>query len=544
MEAAQLATKKRGLLATRAETHASWTTVAWAVLGLGAAVRVVQWADGRSLWLDESRIALNLLDHSYAGLLGDLQFLQAAPIAFLLAEKLVADLLGYGEHALRLVPLLASLASLLVFARLSRELLHGVGRVTALLAFALSPPLVYYSAELKQYSLDVLATVVVLLLALTYRSRPLDARALALLSVVGGVVVWFSHASVFALASAVAALAVDAVLKSDWRRLERLIVPTTVWALAFVVSYLATRTNTEPVRTSLSGTSDYFDGVSWYVRKPAHLGLFLFGDLEGQGDPYGLGYGLVALAGLLAALGIYAFAREDPFKPLLVLLPIVAAIGAATLELYPFYGRFVLFALPAVALLIGRGVSYLGTRSPTSARGRVAAGLAASAIAVFLVIETGPVLASPEEREELRPVLEHVRDRWRAGDVLYVHAASQHPATYYAEVHDVNVRDGRVLWPAIRTPGGPHILSPSLASHSPQLVVGRSAEDRRRGFRADLKVLAGQPRVWVVFSHVGRYEGDEFLDDLPAHVALLDRAGVRLDEFHRTGAVAYLYSFA
>jgi hypothetical protein len=78
-------------------------------------------------------------------------------------------------------------------------------------------------------------------------------------------------------------------------------------------------------------------------------------------------------------------------------------------------------------------------------------------------------------------------------------------------------------------------------SHSPELVVGRSAEDDRRGFRADLRALAGQPRVWVFFSHVGRYEGDDFVDDLLTHLALLDQAGVRLDEFHRAGAVVYLY---
>jgi hypothetical protein len=517
--------------------------VAWVVVGVGAALRLVQWADGRSLWLDESRVALNLLDHSYTGLLGDLQFQQAAPFGFLLLEKLVADLVGYGEHALRLVPLVAGLASLLVFARLSGKLLAGMGRVTALVVFALSPALVYYSAELKQYSLDVLATVVILLVALTYRNRSLDARALVILSLVGGVGVWFSHASVFALAGSAAALAFDAVLRSDWRRFGRLVVPTAVWALTFAVSYLATRANTEPIRTSLSGSSDYFDGVSWFVRKPAHLGLFLFGEpVKLEYDA--VGYAVVVLAGLLAALGAYAFARDDPFKVSLVLLPMGAVLGAAFLELYPFYGRFVLFALPLVALLIGRGIAYVASRVRDPRRGRVVSGLAASAIAAFLLVETGPLLLSPREREELRPVLEHVRDEWRAGDVLYIHAASQHPATYYAEVHDVNVRDGRVLWPAVRAPGGPLILSPSLLSHRPELVVGRSAEDERRGFRADLGLLAGEPRVWFVFSHVGRWEGDSFLDDLPAHLALLDRAGARLAEFEQTHAVAYLYDLA
>lgn len=508
-----------------------WTTAALAVIGLGFAIRIVQFAHGRSLWLDEALLTLNFIHLSYLELLGELQFGQAAPIGFLIAEKAASDLFGYGERALRLVPLAAGLASLLVFARLSREFVSGLGRVVALLIVALSPPLVYYSAEVKQYSVDVLAAVVVLLLAMTVRSRPLSALILALMSIAGAAVVLISHASVFALAGAFCALAVDAAERSDWRRLGRLVVPMTLSAAGFATNYLLTRSNIEGIGAVLSGSSFYPDAISWYPRQAAQLGFYLFG------DPGTWGRAVTLLAGVVAVVGTVALARQDRFKAVLVLTPIAAAMVATTLGLYPFGGRFVLFWLPVLALLIGCGIEAVGSSARNSIRSAVVPLLTASAIAGLLLAQSGPYLVSPRESQELRPVLEYVRQQWRPGDVLYLHAGSQYAARYYAEIHGVNARSGTVLWRA--TPAPTDDLN-SLVSRSPELVVGRQTDDPRVGFEADLRMLAGRPRVWVVFSHVFRRDDGDFVGDLPAHIMLLDRAGERLDEFHQTGAAAYL----
>lgn len=523
---------------SRAEPRDAWAVAAWVVIAVGAAVRIVEWIHGGSLWVDEASLALNIVDHSYVGLLGNLDFLQAAPVGFLLAEKVVADVFGYGEHALRLVPLAAGLASLLVFNRLSRQFAVGAGQVTALLVFALSPPLVRYSTELKQYSLDVFATLLILLAALAYRHRPLDARSVIVLSVVGAIAVWFSQASVFALAGALGALALDAAVRHDTRRLLRLLVPAAIWGAAFAASYLTTHANVARIQAAPGGTFTVdFDGVSWYPRIVEHLGALLFGV---DGRALSLGYGIVVVAGLLAGVGLFRLVREDWFKAVLLLLPVATAMAAATLDLYPFFGRFALFALPSMALLIGSGVTYLWSRTARWTNRGVVTGLATAAIAIFLLAHA-PSLAVPEQREDLLPVLEHVRDDWRSGDVLYVHEGSEDATAYDARVHGVNVRDGQTLWHAVRGPASDGIVSQSLVSQRPEIVVGVLSEDGLRTFSDDLRALAGKPRVWFVFSHVVRYEDQRFVDELPAHVELLDRAGTRIGEFHRPGAVAYLY---
>src|SRR5689334_11792537 len=91
-----------------------------AFVALGIALRVAQYAAGRSLWIDEAWLALNLIEKPFSALTGRLDFNQAAPVGFLLVEGALAKLIGYGEKTLRLFPLLCGVASVPSFAWLAR----------------------------------------------------------------------------------------------------------------------------------------------------------------------------------------------------------------------------------------------------------------------------------------------------------------------------------------------------------------------------------------------------------------------------------------
>jgi uncharacterized membrane protein len=65
------------------------------------------------------------------------------------------------ESSLRFVPFLSGAGALIGFYFCSREILSKQGTLLAVAIFALSPQLIYYSAEAKQYSTDVLVSVVV-----------------------------------------------------------------------------------------------------------------------------------------------------------------------------------------------------------------------------------------------------------------------------------------------------------------------------------------------------------------------------------------------
>ena len=69
----------------------------------------------------------------------------------------------------------------------------------ALLMFAVSNQLIYYASEAKQYSSDVLISLLGLMLFFYIVEEDLTNSRLALTSLLGGVLLWFSHPVVFVL---------------------------------------------------------------------------------------------------------------------------------------------------------------------------------------------------------------------------------------------------------------------------------------------------------------------------------------------------------
>jgi uncharacterized membrane protein len=127
------------------ERWASVRAVTWlsvAIMTVGVVLRVGRYLADRSLWLDESYLALNLMTRSYRGLLETLDYNQGAPIGFLWAERFMLSLFGDSELALRFFPLAVSIAALLLFYAVARDLLRSVAFLVGLLLFATIDPFV------------------------------------------------------------------------------------------------------------------------------------------------------------------------------------------------------------------------------------------------------------------------------------------------------------------------------------------------------------------------------------------------------------------
>jgi len=142
---------------------------------------------------------------------------------------------GEGERALRLVPLLAGLGSLWLFPLVAGRWLSPLESLLALALFALAQPLVYYAAEVKQYSTDVFAALALLWAA----GRALDARPHPLWTLVtaGVLGVWLSHAAIFVAAGVGLTLVICAWVRGDRRRAALLAAVAAAWAASFLVLY-------------------------------------------------------------------------------------------------------------------------------------------------------------------------------------------------------------------------------------------------------------------------------------------------------------------
>jgi hypothetical protein len=148
-------------------------------------------------------------------------------------------------------------------------------------------------------------------------------------------------------------------------------------------------------------------------------------------------------------------------------------------------------------------------------------------------------LVHPRYFEQLEPVLEHVSASRRPGDAVYLYYSAQYAARYYLETRRISLADvptSDLLAPAAEATQGWYAAA--LVSRPPSFFVGSGSRQDWLDYGRQLDVLAGRPRVWIIFSHVNIRLG---VDERRLFLEHLDAAGTRLAAFEQPGASAFLY---
>ena len=389
----------------------------------GLVCRLSQYAANTSIWHDEAYIALNVLQNTFTGLLGPLDWNEASPPGFLVLEKLAVSSLGRSEYAFRLVPLMAGLAGIICFAGLARRVCGaGVAPFFAVLMMAASAKLIVQSNEVKHFTMDLLLAVLLGWLAIRIWHLRGPGGALLAWGALGAVGPWLSFASLFVFAGTSLVLAPRAF--RDWRWRER-----SAYLAANLAVLVALVLLLGPIRAQLTGTLIGFWAKSfpdtrslagllyWLVR--SHIGVFNY-----LWQPVG---GVLLP---LAVLGGVCCWRTDRRPELLCLwLPVLMALAASFLHRWPFGGnQQMVFAAPAALLLAAEGIDSLRRRLT---RWHALAGW----IVVVCLLLPGVAMAAyrigaPRLRHEVRPVIEFVQQHLHPDDQLLVFCPAE--VAFYA----------------------------------------------------------------------------------------------------------------
>ena len=494
-----------------------------AVVIVGAALRLWQYAADTSQWTDELALTKGILTLDLWQLLtAPLLFQQVAPRGFLLVEKLLVMVLGPSDYALRLFPLFCSLVALLVFARLAARTLEGAGPLAASVLFATAAPFIAFGSLVKQFSADVCVAVLLWWLAYELTSRPLTPRRAVWAALLGSLLVWFSLPGVLMAAALGAALLVWPPEAHAGGHTRRLLAPVLAcWGVSSLAVTLVSFATLAP------GAGEYvrrFWAIGYAPRSAARFFETLWPLdqmrlLFGPGLTHaGLAYRLPTMYAALTALGFVVLWRRDRRTAALLFAPTVLTLGAAVVGRYPFSERLILFLVPAFMLAIAAAVE--AVRRLLHPYSRV---LAASVCIALLLPALYPLAASPPVyyTEHMKPVLSYVRERRQPGDGIYVYYGAALAVTFYGERYGLK--------------------------RSEYAVGGCRRGDTRRYLR-ELDTFRGRPRVWLLLTHaVTRLrEGEDIL-------AYLDAVGTRKDSFvfeSRTPgrplppAAAYLYDLS
>lgn len=356
------------------------------IAAVGAIVLVVQWADGRMLWLDEEMIAINIRDRTLGQLTGALSLGQAAPYGWLAVQRLIFVVAGGGERALRFLPMLFGVGTLATAVWIGRRWMGAAGAASLAFLCATGQWLAFHALELKHYSAD--ACFALLLPALAVRAvepRPdgsLHRRRILAWWGAAIVAQWLSNGALFVAPACVMAMLYAAAGKQGSRGALAIAAPGVAWLAAFAANHAITlgparsseflmsywRTALPPAGAGLAGT------LGWLGEQVAPLAV------KPAGSGFGLAFWAAAAVGLLAAPGYPA-----AFRVVFALVPLSAFVWAGA-RIVPMYERLSLWIVPAlyagIAMSADAAVSAL-----RSARERRSAALAAVGVAAagFLV---------------------------------------------------------------------------------------------------------------------------------------------------------------
>ena len=491
------------------------------LVGTGLLLRGRQYLFNRSLWLDEAYLAVNFLERDLGQLLLEpLANGQAAPLGFLALTQLMTVMLGTHDWVLRVQPLVSGALTLVAAWALARRTLpHGTAQATFVGLLALSPVLIYYSSEFKQYQNDVLATVGLLWLALRFDLQQWR-RDAWILAVAGAVAVWLSHASLFVLAGVGVVLWLDAARQR--RRAAWLAVSAMglVWVLAFAAHHALTM-------RSLSGNQHLltfwnfayapmppgsWSEWRWYLDSALalvylamrHVGVAHHGELAAWFDGLNL-----ALLGLCVA-GWLALARRAPRMAAMGLAVVLVTLAASALHLNPFRFRPTLFLVPLVHLGLASLVQAVLDRRDLPARHLL--GAVATAFVLLVPATTSwQVLRKPHNDQDIKSALTHIAGQVTPGDGIVIDSMSHKAFDFYAR------RFGLETAPTV-------VFRPTINQHHDALATVRR-----------LCIERPMQRSWIIVTHR--------LNDRKAFLDHIASVTPPLQRWNGQGAVALLYDF-
>lgn len=528
---------------TGADAHAApagsfdvrpWRLLAIAFAIAGVALRVREYLDRQSLWLDEVRTAINLAARSYLGLARPLDYAQPAPLGFLWAERAIITTFGPSELAFRTLPFIASCAAVGALWMLARRLIGERGAAFAVALAALSPLLIEYGDQTKSYASDALVTIALLWLLLDVHDAPDSASRWRRLLLGGVAAIFFSTSAVFVLAAAVCVVPLrrgrQSFLAGKW-----LVAASASWLLTFGVFYF----------TLYRGVahSDYMQRAWWddfLPLSPAVVGTArrvtgvmlrqtFFALREAAVPPV-----VIPATALLIVIGMIAMARRRGAATAgLLVVPFIAVAVASFAHRWPLAPRLLVFLIPIAVALLAAGIDGIASWLPRRVGGTVAVAISAVLLARAMTFDANEAYR-PYRRDDVAPLITSMMSSRADSALVYVirHAA---PSWLF---YTTPWRDSIPAWVAYAVPrANTYALLPrrGCVHQAPGLrtVYAAWTPGMYRGpfFAREAEWLIAQPEreLWVVILAYEAREGDVLDRELSSRGATRTEALVRGD---------------
>jgi hypothetical protein len=380
---------------------------------------------GRSLWLDEAWVANSIAAPSLHDTFYYPQWLQTSPPLFLLAARGAVHLLGLSNVSLRIVPLIFALLAVAGFLVVVTRIVSPSIAILAGALLVFSPATIEYAHSSKQYSGELLATVLILGAAISYLRSP-SRRRYYWLTATMAVALPLAYSSVFLL---------PGVFLAVYRENRRPALLAGVTGGVLAILYI------------------------FFIRPNYSPDLHRFWEIDTEG---GFSPGLIAeicFVFLAAARVAFSLITKRSgwrvWTQILCVLPCLLLTGASEMGWYPLTYRTRLFVIPCFLLLaainlddllnwMARRMKLLGGAGVS-----VAVGLLSLAVALAgIKTQFRHNVSAP--KEDVAGAVAFLQRKSAAQDLILVHPSAVESFVLYARMYGWNMPPaiyGDTGWP-------------------------------------------------------------------------------------------------
>lgn len=475
----------------------------WSIFTISIGLRVLHFLLNRSLWLDEAMLANNIIFKDYRELFGQLEYSQLAPIGYLLLSKVLVELFGSHEYVLRFLSLLSGIGGLFLFLGIARRFFSEEYARLIFLVYSLTYPLIYFSSEVKQYSMDVFVSLLLFSIFLEIlEDEELFRGWLMVLVVIGTLSPWFSLPSVFTIAGGCSFVILFDLWNGQKKRAFFFIGCSLLFFMSFYSHFDIVRGNI-PVVGYQSYWQSHLAPVSWaffsWVWDKLTL-LFHY--------PVGILWPVAMVFFLAGLINSWLVSGARFF---LLVSPLLFTLGASILQFYPIKGRVILFLVPYFVIFIGFGFLFFTMKIKLFQRWLTI--LILGLLLAQPLAYNGYRLIRPYFKEHIRPVISYLKDNFVEGDVIYIYHSGCPAFRYYYSYLD---------------------FPPDIA-----IVEGIYEPRDIYLYGEDLKKIAGYNRVWFLYSHNFTWFWN---DEVTLFLDQLCEMGVMLEKYDHNDTGLYLFS--
>ena len=298
---------------------------------------------------DECRLAITMLDKSFWQMFLPLGDAQSAPPIFMLASKFLANISGYSEKALTLIPFLAGIASIFLFYKICTDYFsRKLSILISLFLFAINHQFITYAMTFKQYSTDVFIGLLCLYFFPKINIAKLDIKKIILLSIMLIALPLISLPSVFFFVAFIITNIINNLKdKIFYKKLAAILIPFSIIMLMYYIFTLL------PSKANMNFVfPNYWDDGFWkfsFVDFIRIVGFNIrFDFIPNKATLFTL---ILFLWGMI---GCGFDKSKNRNTSLLMLFTFLGVLTASLLHIYPFAGRVGIFFAPIFIITIIR----------------------------------------------------------------------------------------------------------------------------------------------------------------------------------------------